>query len=145
MTNPTTHADLDYKTGPLKAVVDEEPVMASAITTWLLANLGLLLAHFHLIGTEQWAGISKLLASPLAGIVLLVIGWLVRRVVASPRTLRLLQRELELAKEAATTAASVPAPIVVQLNGQTVAAVALAAEATATPLNGLPVVDPPTG
>lgn len=144
MTNPTTHADPDYKTGPLKAVVDEEPVMASAVTTWLLANIGLLLAHFHLIGAEQWEGISKMLASPLAGIVLMAIGWLVRRVVASPRTLRLLQRELDLAREAAATASTTPArPIVVKLDGRVVAAVASAAEAARTSLDGLPVVEPP--
>lgn len=145
MTNPS-HADPD-SAGLLKAIVDEEPVIASAITGWLLANVGLVLAHFHLIGVGQWSGLSQVLASPVAGIVLLVIGWLVRHVVTSPKTVRLLQRELDLARQSAATAtaaaSSATQPIVVQLDGRTIAAaVADSRPAEPTSLDGLPVVLP---
>lgn len=101
----THQADPAAPAGLIKSITDEEPVLAAAAATWLLASVGDILVTDHVITSTAWSGLDAAVASPLAGVILIALGWAVRHLVASPKTVRLLQRELDLAKSssAATT------------------------------------------
>ncbi|HEX2905039.1 MAG TPA: hypothetical protein VHO01_16415 [Jatrophihabitans sp.] len=140
----STHAaDPDAPTGILKSIKDEEPVMATAFAIFLLSNIGAILAHFHVLDLQHWSALSDGLVAPLAGVIAVPLGWLVRKAVSSPKTMRVLQSQLEAAKrakdEAEAKAATSSAPIVVQVAGQQLSAVLVDSQEK-DELDGLPAL-----
>lgn len=131
----TTPAHADPNSGLLKS----EPVMAAAAATWLLANVGLILAHYNLLGSVQWNGLSALLFPPVTAGFLAGIGWAVRRVVTPAHKL--------LAAHESAAVLVQPAPIVVQVDGRDIPSTVASDDAPASvePVveDGLPVIPAP--
>lgn len=126
----TTHqADPAAPAGLIKSITDEEPVLAAAGATFLVANIGNLLLADHVVNSVQWSATETALTSMVSAGILFVLGWLVRHLVASPKTVRVLQRELELAKSAAASAST---PVVVQVDGKSVAAAVTSSDSSST-------------
>lgn len=81
---------VEDKNGLIAYITEKEPVMAAAVTTWFLSWLGTILVGHHIIGTDGWTTTTQEATLVLVPIVTLGLGWLVRSVLNSPRTAKLL-------------------------------------------------------
>lgn len=78
--------------------VAREPVMAAAVVTWVLSNVGaVLLGHTHLVTAEQWGAVTTYVTPLATAAVLAAIGAVVRRYV-TPAWKRYTGADLELAE-----------------------------------------------
>jgi hypothetical protein len=132
----STPAHADPNTGLLKS----EPALITAAAVWLVGNLGLLLVgRLHWFTAAQWSGESASLTAVASAAIASLAGWLLRRVVTSPRTVARMAAELAAVQEAlaAARAAAAAGSIETPPAGQPIASSPLAGQPP-SPSAGMP-------